>query len=124
MLQTPPPTARIRLLLLCLLWLDWSGGGNLVAATADRPVASAQEPALALLPIVAGGLQNPVYLVQAPEDTDRFFILEQSGRISLRLAERDTNRPALDRQTDCVVRTRPGGRVVCPRIAGNRSPNH
>ncbi len=29
MLQTPPPTSRIRLLLLCLRWLDWRAEGML-----------------------------------------------------------------------------------------------
>lgn len=95
MLQMPPPASRIRLLLLCLLWLDGSGG-NVLAATADRPVASTQEPVLALLPVVVGGLQNPVYLVQAPGDTDRFFILEQSGRIRIFLRGALLETPFLD----------------------------
>ncbi|MBM4134915.1 MAG: PQQ-dependent sugar dehydrogenase [Nitrospira sp.] len=52
---------------------------------ADPSLMPPQQPALTLLPVVTGGLQQPVYLAQAPGDADRFFVLEQPGRIRILL---------------------------------------
>lgn len=55
------------------LWLCFAGG---LSAQASRGVT-----AVALEPVVVGGLERPVYLTHAGDGTDRLFILEQPGRI-------------------------------------------
>ena len=42
---------------------------------------SGEMPELQLTPIVTEGLDLPIYLTHAPNETDRLFVLEQAGRI-------------------------------------------
>jgi len=73
-----------------------SGGAGLPAASA---------PAIQLLPIVTGGLENPLYLTHAGDDSGRLFVVEQPGRIRIILNGRLLDGPFLD----LTGRVRSGG---------------
>lgn len=60
-------------LLLCLL-LCWSMGA---AETGGRVT----EPEVDLMPIVAKGIQSPLYLTHAGDGSGQLFIVEQPGTI-------------------------------------------
>lgn len=61
------------------LWLMvWLCLASILPAGASEDV-----PAIALEPLVAGGLERPLYLTHAGDGTGRLFILEQPGRIRI-----------------------------------------
>ena len=69
--------AHRRLWPIVWFWL-WLSLASVLPAGASGDV-----PAIALEPLVAGGLERPLYLTHAGDGTGRLFILEQPGRIRI-----------------------------------------
>ena len=48
---------------------------------AESPQKTDEQPLLTLTPVVTKGLENPLFLTQAGDGSERLFIVEQPGRI-------------------------------------------
>ncbi len=91
-----------------VFWLLLAIGGQPdlalpVSAGAPLPVDAA--PALELIPIVTAGLESPLYLTHAGDDSGRLFVVEQPGRIRIIQKGRLLDAPFLD----LTSRVRSGG---------------
>ncbi len=84
-------SASPAILALALVVSLWGDGCDAQPGGAGSDV-----PALALEPLVAGGLREPVYLTHAGDGSNRLFIVEQAGRIRVLTAGRVLEQPILD----------------------------
>jgi glucose/arabinose dehydrogenase len=72
-----------------LSWVRWSFGFILIhvcglqigTAWADPAQKTEERRIVTLAPVVTAGLENPLFLTQARDGSDRLFIVEQPGRI-------------------------------------------
>ncbi|MFN8592952.1 MAG: PQQ-dependent sugar dehydrogenase [Thermomicrobiales bacterium] len=72
---------KLRIFLLLLVSFTLSAGAGEPIRARDAPF-SPETFAVSLEP-VATGLDQPVYVIGAPDDTDRLFVVERPGRIRL-----------------------------------------
>jgi len=89
-------------------WLLLVIGGqpdSALPGSAGAPVPVDPTPALELIPIVTAGLESPLYLTHAADDSARLFVVEQPGRIRIIQNGRLLDVPFLD----LASRVRSGG---------------
>ncbi len=70
--------------------------GLLVSTAWAETVMSPDHRRVALVPVVTDGLENPLFLAQAGDESGRFFVIEQPGRIRVLESHRPLPVPFLD----------------------------
>ncbi|HSE59408.1 MAG TPA: PQQ-dependent sugar dehydrogenase [Nitrospiraceae bacterium] len=67
--------------LLLVIGIGWILAGPIQGERGAASVGSADRPALQLIPVTRGDLEEPLYLTHAGDGTGALFIVEQGGRI-------------------------------------------
>jgi glucose/arabinose dehydrogenase len=92
---------KIYRLLLSLMLLPWIAAGTSAQSSIGDPMTVGVR-------LVAEGLTAPVYIVEAPDGTERLFIVDQAGLVRILTAEGELlGEPFLDVR-DLMVSFRPG----------------
>lgn len=89
--------ARLRLLhRLLIAALCGLAVGGIATCPSDSWSGETRIPAIALAPVVSGGLRHPTYVTHARDGSGRLFVLEQPGRIRIIKNGRLLETPFLD----------------------------
>ena len=89
-------TSPIRLSTLGVISLLFVGPGDLSIANAGDPVKVLETPSFDLTPVVARGLQSPLFLTHAGDGSGHLFIVEQPGTIRVVVQGVLQDKPFLD----------------------------